>query len=397
MILSKPPILAGYNFSPEKARGAREQGRLLSMRTETSLVCNIQCRYCNGTSGTAPPGEISLGTIKDVISQVKELGGESVVVIGGGEPTIYPHFRELIHYIAEKEMTPVVITNTTTMSSDMAKFLYNENASVLTKLDSLNETRQDFLAAKEGTYQRIRKGLDNLMEVYTDGADGADGIGGTGDRGNAGGNPLRLRVGVSFVTTSLTLDETPDIWKFCREHNLYPNQEALVPRGRALAELSDLTPTIKQLNDVKRKLLEIDEKEYGYTWLVHAPLTGNGCFQHLYSIYLTSKGYIRPCADVDIEEFNVKDMNIKEILATPFFQMAQHIEDYLQGKCGGCGHVKDCIGCRGIAFSTGINEGLGIYEAIRREDPLCDKICREIMEQDAFHKVIIPAEGNVLI
>ncbi len=354
--LSKPPILIGYNFSPDRARTAREHGKLLTMRTETSLICNLRCQYCNGTSGIPPPGEISFETIKDVISQVKDLGGESVVVIGGGEPTIYPHFRELISYIRKLEMIPTVITNTTTMTLDFAKFLYDENASILGKLDSLIEEKQDFLAGRKGTYKKIQKGLENLINV-----------------GFTEGSPQKLRLGVSFVTTSLTMDETPAIWRFCRENNLYPNQELLVPRGRGEINWSTLTPTIQQCNDVKRKLLEIDQQEYGYNWLVHAPLTGNGCLQHMYSIYLTSMGYVRPCADVDIKLFNVKEMAIKEILEAPFFQRARHIENHLTGKCGGCEHVKNCVGCRGIAFSTGINEGLGIYEALSREDPLCSK------------------------
>lgn len=353
---SKPPILKGYNFPNSRARETRNLGKLLTMRTETSLACNLKCRYCNGTSGTAPSGEISLDTIKDVIAQMKELGGESVVVIGGGEPTVYPYFRPLISYINKLGLTPVVITNTITMNLNLASFLYDENSSVLIKLDSLKEDRQDFLAGKPETYKRIREGLEHLMKAgFTE-----------SDRNE-------LRLGASFVTTSLTLDETPDIWRFCRDNNMYPNQEALVPRGRALTELSHLTPTLAQLNEVKRQLLKIDEQEYGYTWLVHAPLTGSGCLQHMYSFYLTSKGFVRPCADVDIELFNVRDMSIREIIATPFFQMARHIEEYLEGKCGGCVYLRECIGCRGIAFSTGRNEGSDIYTALKREDPLCDK------------------------
>ncbi len=354
--LSEPPVLIGYNITPERAREAREQGRLLSMRTETSLVCNIQCRYCNGASGTPPPGEISFDVIKDVILQVKDLGGESVVVIGGGEPTIYPYFRELIHYINSHEMIPVVITNTVAMTPDLAKFLYHENASILGKLDSLSEETQDFLAGQSGTYAKIQQGLENLLHV-----------------GFAAGDSQRLRLGMSFVTTSLTLDETPEIWRFCRDRNLYPNQEVLVPRGRAVTDSSSLTATMPQVHAVKRKLLEIDQEEYRYTWLVHAPLTGHGCLQHMYSIYLSSQGYVRPCADVDIELFNVKNMSIKDIVQTPFFQTARFIDTHVQGKCGGCEHLNHCVGCRGLAFSTGLNEGLGIYEALTREDPLCGK------------------------
>ncbi len=326
------------------------------MRTETSLVCNIACRYCNGTSGKAPPGEISFEAIKDVILQSKDLGAESVVVIGGGEPTIYPYFRDLMTFINEQLMIPVVITNTTTMDRDLAQFLFDTNSSIITKLDSLQEARQDYLAGVPGTYRRIQEGFENLIAV-----------------GFNQGESETLRLGVSFVTTSLTLDETPDIWRFCRDNNMYPNQEILVPRGRALTELGEPPPTVSQIHEIKKELLEIDEQEYGYSWLVHTPLTGSGCLQHMYNVYLTTKGFIRPCADVDVELFNIKDMKIGEIIESEFFQRARHIEEYLEGKCSGCEYIPECNGCRGIAFSTGINEGLPPMEALSREDAICGK------------------------
>jgi radical SAM protein with 4Fe4S-binding SPASM domain len=354
--LKKPPLLRGYNFPHERARAARDNGKLLSMRTETSNICNIRCRYCNGASGRAPSNEITFDKIKSVISQVKELGGESVVVIGGGEPTIYPDFKGLISFIHKLDMIPVVITNTTMMSMDLAKFLFDTNSSVLTKLDSLQEERQDYLAGVKGTYRKIQVGINNLARAGFTSSDNGE-----------------LRMGASFVTTSLTLDETTEIWKFCRENNIYPNQEVLVPRGKAIADLSQLAPSVEELKNVKKELLELDQKLYGYTWLLYAPLTGHGCMQPMYSVYLTAKGYVRPCADIDIASFNVSDMTMKEILDTPFFKIARHIEKNLEGKCGRCEYLKECIGCRGIAYSTGMLEGKNPFDALVREDPFCVK------------------------
>lgn len=354
---SHPPMLIGYNFSPEQAHKARDEGKLLTMRTETSLACNLGCIYCNSNSGEAPPGEISFETIKEVISQVKDLGGESVVVIGGGEPTIYPYFRELIKYInEEKNMAPVIFTNTTTMDLDLAKFLFDQNVSVLTKLDSLKEERQDFLANEPGTFKKIHEGLENLMKV------------GFGNYNNG-----KLRLGASFVTCSLTLDETPDIWAFCRDRNMYPNQEILTPRGRAVADSSGLSLTLNQIKDVKNKLLKFDQEKYGYTWLPYMPLTGHGCLQHMYSVYLTSMGFVRSCADVDIELFNVKDMKIKDIIKSPFFQLARNIDKYLEGKCKECEYIHKCIGCRGYAHSVGKAQGLSDFKAMKKEDLICWK------------------------
>ena len=351
----EPPKLIGYNYSPDEAREARDSGRLLAMRTETSLLCNLRCRYCNGVSGMVPSDEISSSTIKDVISQVRDLGAKSVVVIGGGEPTIYPDFKGIISYINNLQMIPVVITNTTTMTKYLAQFLFDNNASVITKMDSLDEKTQNWLAGSKNAYSKISKGIENLMSIYK-----------SKDKRN-------LRLGASFVTTKLNADEIPDIWRFCRNNDIYPNQEALVPRGRALDDMGNLSISAKKLHEIKLKLLQIDKNEYGYGWLVHMPLTGQGCFQHLYSIYLTSKGYVRPCADVDIKRFNVKDMKIAEILDTSFFKLVRNIEKKLSGKCGGCENLERCIGCRGIAYSQGINEGLSEEEALKREDPTCYK------------------------
>jgi radical SAM protein with 4Fe4S-binding SPASM domain len=354
---SAPPTLCGYNFSHGQARAARDKGRLLSMRLETNYACNLNCIYCNRTEGGRPKREIAFNKIKTIISEAKKLGARSIVVIGGGEPTIYRHFRPLIRFINHKNMIPVVITNGTKLAVDMCLFLYKENASVLFKLDSLNERIQDRLSGKNGTSKLIKKGIENLMTVYS-------------PRNNRKGV---LRCGASFVVTKLNYRDIPAIWSFCRDNNLYPNLEELIPRGNTLKRLDKLWLRRKELYELKKGLLRLDRTTYGYDWLVHAPLPGHGCLQPYYSVYISSDGYARPCADIEIRLHNIANMKIKSIMKTPFFNYARNIEKYLKGKCGSCIHSTLCIGCRGRAFSVGIKEGFDVYQALCREDPLCHK------------------------
>ncbi|MBF0122128.1 MAG: radical SAM protein [Candidatus Omnitrophica bacterium] len=349
-----PPMLRGYNYSLAEARKAGSAKRLLATRIETSAVCNLRCRYCNGVTGKKLANEISLGALKEVISQVKDLGARSIVVIGGGEPTLYPYFRSLIRYIDKNGLIPVVITNATRLNLALAQFLNDHNASVLVKMDSLDEAKQDYLVQQKGVGRKIRQGLANLFSV--------------GFNKTQGG---QLRCGASFVLTAKNYKDILDVWKYCRDNNLYPNLEELILRNHALSAKNSLWLEKDKVMAVKESLLKLDREKYGYDWLVHSPMPGHGCLQHFYSLYITCQGYVQPCADVMIRDFNIKDMRISEILDTPFFKLVRDIGKHLQGKCSGCPNGDLCVGCRGLAFSVGVEEGKDIYQAICREDPLC--------------------------
>ena len=122
-VVNRPPLLVGYTYDPEDARKARDENRLLAIRLETNRSCNLRCRYCYAQGGESLANELGYYTLAGVVRQAKELGVASVVVIGGGEPTIYPRFRDLVSLIHSLDIVPVVFTNTITMTTELARFL----------------------------------------------------------------------------------------------------------------------------------------------------------------------------------------------------------------------------------------------------------------------------------
>ena len=143
-------------YGAQEAHEARNLNRLLAIRLETNKSCNLRCRYCYAQSGE------DLAKIADFqcsqsasVFEAKELGIKSVVVIGGGEPTLHPNFRELIAYIDSLGIIPMLFSNTILMTEELAEFLYEHNASVMGKLDSLKPEVQDYLAGREGGFQEI--------------------------------------------------------------------------------------------------------------------------------------------------------------------------------------------------------------------------------------------------
>ena len=358
----RAPILVGYTYDPEDAYRARQDNRLLAIRLETNRSCNLRCRYCYAESGVRLNQELSYRALTEVIEQAKGLGVRSVVVIGGGEPTLHPQFRELISYIHSLDIVPMIFSNTVAITRELAEFLYARNVSVMGKLDSLRPRLQDFIAGRRGAYGRIHQGLKNLIQAgFTQVED-----------------PRSLRLGLSFVASRLNLEEVEQVWDFCRQGNIFPNIEVLTPTGRAKHNLPGQAPSLEEIKGYKLRLLEIDRSRYGYDWLPYTPLPGSGCLQYLYSLYVTIDGNIRPCAPTKLDEnpslrengaypYNLLRCSLREAYESPLFQYVRNIDRYLEGKCSGCPHLGECVGCRGYAYSVGVNHGKDPYAALRAE------------------------------
>ncbi len=358
----KRPGLNGYTYTRQEAINARDNNKLLSIRLETSLICNLKCGYCCNKSGKPLENEIRYSKILDLVNQAKELGAKSVVVIGGGEPTLYPQFKELIQYISTQNMIPVIFTNTTTMTKELASFLFKNNTTVITKLDSLIEEIQDSLSGVKGTYKKIQQGLSNLLDV-----------------GYIESNiDNQLRLGASFVVNKKNQNEAVDIWKYCRDNNIYPNLEMMIPNGEARNYSNDIFLQSSEWKKLKLELLDIDRKFYNINWEPQYPLC-NGCLQTYYNLYINVLGNVRPCSSVHIDEIgiqmNVNNMSLKEILDSPYFHFIRNIDTNISGKCQICRYSPECIGCRAMAFTHAVCKGVDFYSAFSSEDTSCDFFC----------------------
>ncbi len=74
--------------------------------------CNLSCPYCS-VSKRKINERIELDTIKDYVLTLKKYGLQAVILTGGGEPTLYPKFNELVRFLAEEKLSVALITNGT--------------------------------------------------------------------------------------------------------------------------------------------------------------------------------------------------------------------------------------------------------------------------------------------
>jgi radical SAM protein with 4Fe4S-binding SPASM domain len=333
----------GVEFSPEEIREARLANRLLSMELELSRACNLRCIYCYAASGSPLPGELSIDEIEDAVRQAAELGARKIIVLGGGEPLLYPDLFRVIGFVRELGMEADLFTNGVLMTDDIARRLYEAGVSISIKMNSRNPDVQDLLAARPGTFRAIERGFQALVDA------------GYPDEGHT--------LGIETVICRQNYDELPDLWRWARRRNVVPYFEIMTAQGRAL-EHDELYVSQDEIRRLFETLSAIDEKEFDYRWVSHPPLAASQCARHEYSCTVTSTGDVHPCPGVSLAVGNIREMPLKKILATsPVIAELRNIRKLIRGKCSSCELGDRCYGCRGHAYQV-----TGDYLA---PDPVC--------------------------
>ena len=75
---------------------------------EVTDICNIHCEGCYRQYMT---GHKTLDQVKEEVLFFKRWRNPDNVSIAGGEPLIYPHIVELVKFIAEQGIKPIILTN----------------------------------------------------------------------------------------------------------------------------------------------------------------------------------------------------------------------------------------------------------------------------------------------
>ena len=86
---------------------------VISTHISPEGACNLSCPYCSVTHRDVHE-RISMDTIKQYVIDLKSRGLKAVILTGGGEPTAFKHFNELVQWIKHDQgLLVALITNGT--------------------------------------------------------------------------------------------------------------------------------------------------------------------------------------------------------------------------------------------------------------------------------------------
>lgn len=336
-------LIEGSDFSSEEIRQCIENNRILTIELEFESRCNLDCIYCYRNPHKQERTGLGLKEAKDIILQAKGLGAKRIILLGGGEPLLYRHFREMVCFIHSQGIKQTVFTNGTRIDKATAEFLYRHRVAVVVKRNSLTAKIQDKLANKKGAYAKIEEAIRLLRQC---------------------GYPSKdAQLGIQTVICRHNYHEIVPLWRWSRNNRIIPYVETLTFQGRA-KDNPQLYVPVKEIGELFRQLADIDRREFGNEWLPHPPIAGMRCNRHLYTCLVNSKGDVFPCVGIDIAVGNIREKPLKEILsASPVIKKLRNIWEHIKGPCKDCILKYKCYGCRGNAYQL-----TGDYLA---PDPYC--------------------------
>ncbi len=317
----KPPTLRGLDYQIDFT--------LKRLSIELSRKCNLRCIYCYVNSKI--DDELSLNDIKNVILQAKDIGVITITLIGG-EPLLYPNLEELVSFIDEQGLIPLIFTNGTIMNKKLAMFLLLKNVSIIVKVNSMDDSGiQKKLAGNiDGVFEKIHNTLSFLIDV-----------------GFNKHNPTRM--GIESVITVDNISQIEKIFLYARDNNIYPFLELVTPSGRGKKYSGILSAEMAK--EVFYSLLKIDQDKYGYTWIPRPPIAVSPCNYYYSAIYVTASGNVQPCPATDIVLGNIKNEKLSVILNKDITKKIRNIRENVKGKCKDCNYNFDCYGCRAAAYN----------------------------------------------
>ncbi len=83
----------------------------LSINLDVTTACNYRCDHCVDMDILNTGIRYEHDKLKDSLTLMAERGLRSVIVIGGGEPTVYPGFEDIIRHLKTLKMKVGIVTN----------------------------------------------------------------------------------------------------------------------------------------------------------------------------------------------------------------------------------------------------------------------------------------------
>lgn len=297
----------GWSFSKEQIENSA--GKLLTLDVEFGEYCSLNCRLCFRHGGvvdsSSNPCLTPLETL-NIIDQARELGLESIKILGGGEPFEDKNFLIFLRQVTKTLGLKVNIFTKVHVLGDntLARKYFNLSAEGLVNtvkdlgvslnvgFNSFDPSLQDQIVGVKGYTEKRNHAIELLV--------------------NAGFNreqPTRLCFAIVPITKE-NIHEIYDIYVFARERNIYPVTTVSMCAGRAKDLWQDITPSTEELIKLYTQI-NIYNIEKGITTFeelsedgISAYAGGHPCNQVACGMYVTSRGIVLRCPGDDTTIFS---------------------------------------------------------------------------------------------
>jgi len=327
----------GWAFSESVIK--KNIGKLLTLDIDFGKKCSLNCPHCfrknnlmnkySHNSNNMECKDLSFSELKKQLYEAKALGLRSVKFLGKGEPFECENLIELLEYLNELNVIPLIFTKGHVIGDDVLaqRYFYNYginngkqlaqkmlelNTSILLGFNSFDKEVQNRMVGDVGeifcngkTYYDVK---NRALEILV-------------DEGFNQSNPTRLCLATNPATND-NIHGIFDIYKWGRDRNMYVIVTPSMISGRARRHFywKNITPPVEKLVELYTRIY-IYNIEIGIQSLeqvkregISGYAGGHPCNQISTGMYLTINGKVFRCPGDEVTYFgNVRKNSIKEI------------------------------------------------------------------------------------
>ena len=326
MIVPRPLIQRRTVTADQCLELENDPTKILAFGLYLSRACQMKCIHCLSDAGIEKPKTLSTEKRIALIEEASSIGATQLIISGAGEPLLDPDFWKIIDRATSLDMLSLVYSNTIEVTEEIAqRIVENKSISIIGKKYSMKTETSNFLFG--GQFSEFSEaGFNHLI---------AKGLNKT--------SPTRL--GFQCSIFRLNLKEIPDILRWARTNNLFPQINTIFLVGRAREEFSI---TKEEYTELYLKCKEIDLQEFGIKWdecwNPYNPIVAGCCVRPKYWVMVDDVGEMRACSiDFSARIGSVVDQGIKECLAQDPERVIFLRKTFQENDCFVCNPPKDSI------------------------------------------------------
>jgi radical SAM protein with 4Fe4S-binding SPASM domain len=359
---------------------------------ETTAGCNLACSHCRRTevADEVSSEELTTEEAEKLIDELAGWGRSTVLVFSGGEPLLRPDIFHLMSYAYVQGLVIALATNGTLIDTDTAVDIRESGADrVSVSLDGADEITHDAFRRLPGSFRSAVAGAQALraqdvslqinVTVAKHNADQLDDMVGLAQELGATALHLFLLVPVG-CGMEIAAEQTLQADAYERTLGwLYDTER----KETGLQLRATCAPHYFRVANQSQVVGQLCPVPPGGSLLAHShsyhhPGGGNGhgpaglhaatrgCLAGTGVCFVSHTGKVYGCGYMPIEAGDLRRQPLTEVWQSSGFFAELRDLKLLKGKCGGCGYVKVCGGCRARAYgSTGdplAEEPLCAYE-----------------------------------
>ncbi|MFC1599782.1 4Fe-4S cluster-binding domain-containing protein [Patescibacteria group bacterium] len=271
--------------------------------------CQFDCRGCFNQVLNDTGVSLRQEELRSIVDFLKERGGRNITFAGSGEPLLDPELLPLIEYAHDKGINSILFSSLTTVNEA------NEVVPVsLEMVEALNKLDVHIVAK--------RSCIDNEKQAEILGVPNTD----VGDKMNLA---LQSLIDAGFAEDGrlfmdcpidrYTINEIPQLLRFCRERGILPYFESYIIHGQDKETQKEYRISTKELGLLFQELARIDQEEFGIDIelgkgmrIYHA----DACLKPEYGFAVKANGDVRSCpTDATKAVGNIKESALGVILS----------------------------------------------------------------------------------